>query len=59
MKLSAATLLLFLVSVVLVAAGLLGHFRPDLMAPEIVDNRFWLVAAGWGVLAFGVLLKSS
>lgn len=59
MKLSAATLLLFLVSVALVTAGLLGHFRPDLMAPEIVANRFWFVAAGWGVLAVGVLLKGS
>jgi hypothetical protein len=58
-KLSAATLLLFLVSVALVTAGLLGHFRPDLMAPEVVAARFWLVASGWGVLAFGVLLKGS
>ncbi|NEX92203.1 hypothetical protein [Caulobacter sp. 17J65-9] len=57
MRPNAATLLLFLVSLALTGAGVLAQFRPDLLPPEIVANRFWLVTGGWGVLALGVLGK--
>lgn len=58
MKHSAPTILLFLVSLALVATGLIGAVQPSLLPAEVVANRFWFVTAGWGVLAFATLIRS-
>jgi len=60
MKLSAPTVLFFLLSLVLVVIGLIGHLQPSLLAalpPLVVDNKFWFVVGGYGVLTAGVLIK--
>jgi hypothetical protein len=58
MKLSAPTILLFLISVALVATGLIGWFRPALLPRDVAEQKFWFVTAGWGVLAFATLIRS-
>ncbi len=58
MKLSAPTILLFLISVALVATGLIGWFRPALLPQDVAEQKFWFVTAGWGVLAFATLIRS-
>jgi hypothetical protein len=58
MKLSAPVILLFLVSVALLATGLIGWFRPQLLPPVVAENKFWFVTAAWGVLALGSLVRS-
>jgi hypothetical protein len=57
MKLSAPTILLFLISAALVATGLIGWFQPTLLPHDVAENRFWFVTAGWGVLAFATLIR--
>jgi hypothetical protein len=57
MKLSAPTVLLFLISLALAGAGVLGHVQPSLLPPEVAAQKFWLVVAGWGVLGLGVLVR--
>jgi hypothetical protein len=54
MKLSAFTLLLFFVSVALVMASLIGHFRT---VPHLSEYQYWLMTAGFGVLAYGLIFK--
>ncbi len=54
MKVSAFTLLLFFVSVALVMASLVGHFRS---VPPLSEYQYWLMTAGFGVLAFGLIFK--
>jgi hypothetical protein len=58
MRLSAQTILLFLVSVALVATGLIGWFRPAALPADVADAKFWFVFAGWAVLALATLLRS-
>lgn len=58
MKLSAPVILLFLVSVALLATGLIGWFRPELLPANVAENRFWFVVGAWGVLAAGSLVRS-
>jgi hypothetical protein len=58
MKLSAPVILLFVVSVALLATGLIGWFRPALLPPTVADNKFWFVTAAWAVLALGSLVRS-
>jgi hypothetical protein len=58
MKLSAPVILLFLVSVALLAVGLIGWFRPALLPPEVAENKFWFVTGAWAVLALGSLVRS-
>ncbi|HYF22712.1 MAG TPA: hypothetical protein VD929_04870 [Caulobacteraceae bacterium] len=59
MKLSAGTLLLFLISFALVATGVLAHLRLADLPPEVVANRFWLVLGGWGLLSAGLLVRNA
>ncbi|MDC7683464.1 hypothetical protein PQU92_09270 [Asticcacaulis sp. BYS171W] len=60
MKPTATTILLFLISVTLVFASLIGYFRPfegegvDIMA----HYKYAFMGAGYAVLAFTVLFKS-
>ena len=54
MKLSAFTLLLFFVSVALVIASLIGHFRD---VQYLTEYQYWLMTGGFGVLAFGIIFK--
>ncbi|ADU13171.1 hypothetical protein [Asticcacaulis excentricus] len=60
MKLTATTILLFLISVSLVFASLIGYFRP--FEGEGVDfmtqYKYVLLGAGYAVLAFAVIFKS-
>ena len=58
MKLSAPVILLFIVSVALVATGLIGWFRPALLPPALAENKFWFVTGAWAVLALGSLVRS-
>jgi len=53
-KLSALTLLLFFVSVVLIVGSLIGYFRP---MPYLTEYRYWLALGGYAVLAFGIIFK--
>jgi hypothetical protein len=55
MKLSAFTLLLFLLSAALAMASLIGVFRP--LTPWLSEYKYGLMLAGWGVLAFGIIFK--
>jgi hypothetical protein len=60
MKLSAPTALIFILSLILVAVGLLGKFQPGLLTalpPEVVGYHFEFLLAGFGVLTAGVLFK--
>jgi hypothetical protein len=60
MKLSAPTALVFLLSLILLVVGLIGHLQPSLLAalpPLVVANSFWFVVGGYGVLTAGVLFK--
>lgn len=60
MKLNAPTVLFFLLSLVLVVIGLIGHLQPSLLAalpPMIAANKFWFVVGGYGVLTAGVLFR--
>ena len=54
MKLSAFTLLWFLVSAALVGASLVGVFRPHTV---LCEYRYGLALAGWAVLALGIIFK--
>ena len=54
MKVSAFTLLLFFVAVALVMASLVGHFRT---VEYLTQYQYWLMAGGFGVLAFGIIFK--
>ena len=54
MKISAFTLLLFFVAVALVMASLIGHFRT---VEYLTEYQYWLMAGGFGVLAFGIIFK--
>ncbi len=54
MKLSALTLLLFFIATALVMASLIGHFRDVVY---LTQYQYWLMAGGFGVLAFGVIFK--
>jgi len=54
MKLSAFTLLMFLVSVTLVMGSLIGHFRD---IPYLSEYQYWLMTGGFAVLAFGLIFK--
>lgn len=60
MKVTASTLLLFLISVALVFASLIGCFRPfegdsvDFMA----QYKYGFMAAGYAVLAFAVVFRN-
>jgi len=54
MKLTAFTLLMFLIAVALVTASLIGHFRA---VPYLSDYQYWLMTGGFGVLAFGLIFK--
>ena len=62
MKLSAPTALIFILSLILLAVGLIGHMQPSLLAAlpksaEIVANSFWFVVGAFGVLTAGVVFK--
>ena len=57
MKLNAPVILLFLVSTALLATGLIGWFKPEMLVPQVSENRFWFVTAAWGVLALGALVR--
>jgi hypothetical protein len=57
MKIGAPTILLFLVSLALEIVGLIGHFRPDLIDPEIARQSLWFMIGGYGVLVLGALFR--
>lgn len=62
MKLSAPTALIFILSLLLLALGLIGHLQPSLLAAlpksaEIIANSFWFVVGGYLALTAGVLFK--
>ena len=60
MKLSAPTALVFVLSLILLAVGIVGRLQPGLLEslpPEVVANSFWFVVAGFGVLTAGVVFK--
>lgn len=62
MKLSAPTALIFILSLILLALGVISHLQPSLiaalpMSAEVIANKFWLVVGGYGVLSLGVLFK--
>ena len=57
MKPGAPTVLLFLLSLVLAILGLIGRLRPELIAPELAANSFWLLAGAYGVLTLGALYR--
>ncbi len=60
MKLSAPTGLIFVLSLLVLAVGIVGRLQPDLLAsvsPQIVANSFYFLLAGYGVLAAGVVFK--
>lgn len=54
MKLSAPTQPLFIVSLVLAGLGLLGRLA---VIEFVSPNAYWLVLAGYAVLAVGVVFK--
>ncbi|MFN3229449.1 MAG: hypothetical protein ACK41P_06320 [Asticcacaulis sp.] len=54
MKLTAPTILLFLISLTLVVAALVGHVRET---PYLSEHKFWLAVAGYGVLVFGTIFR--
>lgn len=54
MKLSAFTLLMFFISVALVMASLIGHFRH---VEFLTEYQYWLMTGAFGVLAFGIIFK--
>ncbi len=60
MKLSTPTALIFVLSLLLLAVGVVGRLQPGLLAslpPEVVANSFWFVVGGFGVLTAGVVFK--
>ena len=60
MKLSAPTALIFILSLILVAIGVIGHMQPSLLAALpawVVANKLWFAVGGYGVLTAGVLFK--
>ncbi len=46
--------LAFIVSVILAVLGILGYFA---VIPVVTPNAYWLLLAGYVVLAIGVLFK--
>lgn len=54
MRLSAPTKPIFLISVLLFALALIGHF---VVIPYVTMYQFWLAIAGYVVLAAGNVLK--
>lgn len=54
MKLSAFSLLLVLISVALVTASLVGHFRD---VQYLTEHQYWLAIGGFAVMVFGVIFK--
>lgn len=62
MKFSASLLLLFLISVALVIASLIGFLNPLAWQADTINwmsaHSYSLMAAGYFVLAIGVLLKA-
>ena len=59
MKLTAPTVLLFLIALALAITSFLGAYRPELVSTEIANHSFWFMTGAWGVLAVGVLLRKS
>lgn len=60
MKLSAPTALIFILSLILLVVGVIGHMQPSLLAALpgwVVANKFWFAVGGYGVLTAGVLFK--
>ncbi|MFT3997018.1 MAG: hypothetical protein QM667_06405 [Asticcacaulis sp.] len=59
MKLTATTILLFLISVALVIASLIGYFRPFEAegVAFMAENKYVLMGAGYAVLAFAVIFR--
>jgi hypothetical protein len=59
MKLTATTLLLFLISVALVFASLIGYMRPfeGLGVDFMSENKYSLMMAGYAILALGVIFR--
>lgn len=57
MKLSAPTVLLFLISLVLAIVAVVAQLSPGLLPPQIEVNRFWIMLGAYGVLTLGVLFK--
>ncbi len=56
MKLSAPTVLLFWISLILAALGVIGHFQSiQIVSP----NQFWFVVGGYALLAIGCLFKKA
>lgn len=56
MRLSAPTQLLFVVSLILAILGVVGTF---VVIPVATQYAFWLVVAGYAVLAFGCLFRGA
>lgn len=56
MKLSAPTQLFFLISLILAIVGIVATFTP---IPFATANAFWVVVAGYAVLAFGCMFKGA
>jgi len=59
MKLTATTILLFLISVALVIASLIGYFRPveGVGVDFMTQYKYALMGAGYAVLAFAVIFR--
>lgn len=54
MKLSAPTMAMFIISVILAALGFFGFLN---VLPAVAAYHFWLMTAGFVVLALGVMFK--
>jgi hypothetical protein len=62
MKLSAPTALIFILSLILLALGIVAHMQPSLIAAlpmhdKVIANQFWVVVAGYLVLTAGVVFR--
>lgn len=55
MKLDAAMILIFILSLTLVGASLFSILHP---IPVLSENRYWLILAGYGVLSLGIIFRS-
>jgi hypothetical protein len=57
MKLSAPTVLLFLVSLALVIVSLIAELSSGVLPVPIEANRYWFAIGGYAVLTLGVLFR--
>ena len=54
MKTNAPKQITWLIAIIVGLLGIIGHF---VAIPFVTENQFWLVSAGFVILALGTMLK--